>query len=193
MRLWSRPCWRMMPCLWLLILALSVGTLGLMDLVFRDQTQTPPSSPRRPVQRLSGPPDLEVIVNSWDRAKPEHGLQSLNSLQEDQLLYMPSTKVRNPGLPPRKGTYRVVISSAKKESAVPVLPTRRDMGRPVLLKPEGLEKDMEKSALQKYSFNEVVSERISLHRRLPEARHLACLVERYSESLPSASVVALFP
>lgn len=55
--------------------------------------------------------------------------------------------------------------SAKKESAVPVLPTREDMGRPVRLKLEGLEKDMKKSALQKYGFNEVVeSERMSLQR-----------------------------
>ncbi|XP_070970757.1 polypeptide N-acetylgalactosaminyltransferase 15-like [Oncorhynchus clarkii lewisi] len=196
MRLWSRPrpCRRVMLCLWLLILALSVATLALMDLVFRDQTQTPPNSPRRPFQRLSGPPDLEVIVDSWDRLKQEHnlGLAPLSSLQEDQLLFVPSTQVRNPAPPPRKGSYRMVISSAKKESAVPVLPTHGDMGRPVRLKLEGLERDMEKSALQKYGFNELVSERISLHRRLPEARHPSCLVERYSESLPSASVVICF-
>ncbi|CAB1320586.1 unnamed protein product [Coregonus sp. 'balchen'] len=196
MRLGSRPrpCRRMMLCLWLLILALSVATLALMDLVFRDQTQTPPNSPRRPLQRLSGPPDLEEIVDSWDRLKQEHdlGLAPLSSLQEDQLLFVPSTQMRDPAPPPRKGSYRVVISSAKKESAVPVLPTHGDMGRPVRLKLEGLERDMEKSALQTYGFNEVVSERISLHRRLPEARHPSCLVERYSESLPSASVVICF-
>ncbi|KAM9418562.1 polypeptide N-acetylgalactosaminyltransferase 15-like isoform 2-T2 [Salvelinus alpinus] len=196
MRLWSRPrpCRRVMLCLWLLILALSVATLALMDLVFRDQTQTPPNSPRRPFQRLSGPPDLEVIVDSWDRLKQEHnlGLAPLSSLQEDQLLFVPSTQVRNPAPPPRKGSYRMVISSAKKESAVPVLPTHGDMGRPVRLKLEGLERDMEKSVLQKYGFNELVSGRISLHRRLPEARHPSCLVERYSESLPSASVVICF-
>uniref|UniRef100_A0A673ZK47 Polypeptide N-acetylgalactosaminyltransferase n=1 Tax=Salmo trutta TaxID=8032 RepID=A0A673ZK47_SALTR len=196
MRLWSRlrPCRRVMLCLWLLILVLSVATLALMDLVFRDQTQTPPNSPRRPFQRLSRPPDLEVIVDSWDRLKQEHnlGLAPLSSLQEDQLLLVPSTQVRNPAPPPRKGSYRMVISSAKKESAVPVLPTHGDMGRPVRLKLEGLERDMEKSALQKYGFNELVSERISLHRRLPEARHPSCLVERYSESLPSASVVICF-
>ncbi|XP_019905762.2 polypeptide N-acetylgalactosaminyltransferase 15 isoform X2 [Esox lucius] len=195
MMLWSRPrpYRRMILCLWLLILALSVATL--MDILFWDETQTSPSSPRRLHHpRLSGPPELEVILDSRDRAKSNHdfGLTPLSSLQEDQLLFVPSTQVRNSASPPRTGSYRVIISSAKKESAVPVLPTHGYMGRPVRLTLGGLESDMEKSALQKYGFNEVVSERISLRRRLPETRDKKCLEERYSQSLPSASVVICF-
>ncbi|XP_059828336.1 polypeptide N-acetylgalactosaminyltransferase 15-like isoform X3 [Hypanus sabinus] len=41
-------------------------------------------------------------------------------------------------------------------------------------------------------FNEVVSERISLHRRPPEVRDPLCLQQEYSQNLPSASIIICF-
>ncbi|XP_051872031.1 polypeptide N-acetylgalactosaminyltransferase 15-like isoform X2 [Pristis pectinata] len=41
-------------------------------------------------------------------------------------------------------------------------------------------------------FDEVVSERISLHRRPPEVRDPLCLQQEYSQNLPSASIIICF-
>ena len=114
MTIWSRPrpSRRQMLCLWLLLLALALAALGLTDLVFQEDIQKTLKLPRRPMQSLSvGPPDLEVIVDSRDRAGHQHdvGLSPLNSLQEDQLLMVLSTQRENPALLPRKESYRVVL------------------------------------------------------------------------------------
>ncbi|KAJ7991531.1 hypothetical protein DPEC_G00284840 [Dallia pectoralis] len=196
MVLWSRPrpYRRMMLCLWLLILALSVATL--MDILFWDKLQTPPSSPRRLDQPVrSGPAEFEVILDSRDRAKPDpdFGLTPLSSLQEDQLLFVPLNQMRNsPFSPLSTERSREVISNAKRESAARVPRTPGYTGRPVRVQLDGLKSDMDESFLHKYGFNEVVSERIPLRRGLPENRDPACLEERFSESLPSATVVICF-
>ncbi|XP_046875454.1 polypeptide N-acetylgalactosaminyltransferase 15-like [Hypomesus transpacificus] len=197
MTIWSRPrpSRRQMLCLWLLLLALALAALGLTDLVFQEDIQKTLKLPRRPMQSLSvGPPDLEVIVDSRDRAGHQHdvGLSPLNSLQEDQLLMVLSTQRENPALLPRKESYRVVLPGSKKDSPGTVLPSHEDMEKPEEIKFGSHEKEMERSALQKYGFNEVVSERIPLHRHLPEMRNPACLTERHSDALPTASVVICF-
>ncbi|KAI3358485.1 hypothetical protein L3Q82_014900, partial [Scortum barcoo] len=194
MRLWGRAAAvrRKMLCLWLLLLGFALLTLALSDLFNRDRSRSNQTPPRRPLQRIHSAPDLEIIVDSRDPAL-ELGvdLAPLKSLQEDQLLFVPSTQgTKNP--PQKKGSYKVLLPGANKEVRPSAHPTHGDMGKAVRLHLEGTERDMELSAVQKYGFNEVVSERISLHRRLPEARHPECLGEQYSESLPSASVVICF-
>ncbi len=164
-----------MLCLWLLLLALSLVTLALSDLFKRDRDRSHqnPAPPRRPLQRIPSAPDLEVIVNSWDPAL-ELGvdLAPLKSLQEDQLLIVPSTQVtKSP--PQRKGSYKVLLPGANKDSRTTAPWTHGEMGKPVRLHLESTERDVELSAVEKYGFNEVVSERISLHRTLPDARHPA--------------------
>uniref|UniRef100_H3DK58 Polypeptide N-acetylgalactosaminyltransferase n=1 Tax=Tetraodon nigroviridis TaxID=99883 RepID=H3DK58_TETNG len=69
---------------------------------------------------------------------------------------------------------------------------RGEAGNAMRLYLEDTGEDAEPSSLRKYGFNEAVSEGISVHRRLPEARHPRCLQQQYSESLPSASVVICF-
>lgn len=163
-----------MLCLWLLLLALALATLAFSDLFYRDQNhQKAPAPPRRPLQRVPSPPDLEVIVDSRDPAlELGNGLSPLTSLQEDQLLFVPSTLGgKNP--PQRKGTYKLLLPGANKDSTVPAPMTHGESGKAAKLKLEGLEKDVEQPAVQKYGFNEVASERIPLQRRLPEARHPA--------------------
>lgn len=162
-----------MLCLWLLLLGFALATLALSDLFNRDRNRghQKPGPPRRPLQRIPSAPDLEVLVDSRDPAL-ELGvdLAPLKSLQEDQLLFVPSTQgTKNP--PQKKGSYKVLLPGANKDVRASAPPTHGEMGKAVRLHLEGMEKDMELSAVQKYGFNEVVSEKISLHRRLPEARH----------------------
>lgn len=162
-----------MLCLWLLLLGFALVTLALSDLLNRDRSHShqKPYPPRRPLQRVPRPLDLEVIVDSRDPAL-ELGVDiaPLKSLQEDQLLFVQSSQgSKSP--PQKKGNYKVLLPGANKDATAPTSPTHGEMGKPVRLHLEGLEKDMELAAAQKYGFNEVVSERISLHRRLPEARH----------------------
>uniref|UniRef100_A0A4W6EGY5 Polypeptide N-acetylgalactosaminyltransferase n=1 Tax=Lates calcarifer TaxID=8187 RepID=A0A4W6EGY5_LATCA len=186
MRLWGRATAvrRRMLCLWLLLLGFALVTLALSDLLNRDRSHSHqnPGPPRRPLQRFPSPLDLEVIVDSRDPAL-ELGidLAPLKSLQEDQLLFVPSTQgTKSPTQ--KKGTYKVLLPGASKDATAPAPPTHGEMGKAVRLHLEGSEREMEQAAVLKFGFNEVVSERISLHRRLPEARHPGCLGEQYTWS-----------
>lgn len=97
-------------------------------------------------------------------------LAPLKSLQEDQLLFVPSMEgTKNPLQ--KKGSYKVLLPGANKDTRSTASATRGEMGKAVRLQLEGIERDTELSSVQKYGFNEMVSEKISLHRRLPEVRH----------------------
>ncbi|KAM4539554.1 polypeptide N-acetylgalactosaminyltransferase 15-like [Odontesthes bonariensis] len=193
MRLWGRATAgpRRMLCFWLMLLGLALVMLTLSDLLNRNRDHSfhKPGTPRRPLQRILGPPQLEVIVDSRDPAL-ELGvdLAPLKSLQEDQLLFVPSMQGTK-SLPQRKRSYKMLLP---KDTTAARTPTNGEMGRAVRLQLEGLQKDMEHTSVQKYGFSEVVSERVSLHRKLPEARHPECMHKQHSESLPSASVVICF-
>lgn len=157
---------RRMLCLWLGLLGFTLVTLALSDFLSRDRSLSLhiPVPPARP-QPLPGPQDLEVIVDSRDPAL-ELDLAPLKSLQEDQLLFVPSSQgSKSPTQ--KKGNYKMLLPGVSKDAA----PTHGNMGKAVRLHLEGLKKDTELAAIQKYGFNEIVSEKISLHRRLPEARH----------------------
>lgn len=162
-----------MLCLWLLILTFALLMLTLSDLLKqgRGHSLHKPAPPRRPLQRFLDPSELEVIVDSRDPAL-ELGvdLAPLKTLQEDQLLLVPSTQgMKNP--PQGKRSYKVLLPGAGKETPAPRTPAHGELGRAVRMHLGGLQKDMERAALQKYGFNELVSERISLRRTLPDTRH----------------------
>lgn len=164
-----------MLCLWLLLLGFALVTLALSDLFNRDKSHSHQNSgpPRRPLQRFSSPVDLEVIVDSRDPAL-ELGvdLAPLESLQEDQLLFVPATQgTKSP--PQKKGSYKVLLPGANKDTTAPAPPppTHGEMGKAVRLHLGGAEREAELAAVLKYGFNEVVSEKISLHRKLAETRH----------------------
>lgn len=162
-----------MLCLWLLLIGFALVALALSDLFNRDSDRNlhKPGPPRHPLQRIASPPDLEVIVDSHDPAfELGADLTPLKSLQEDQLLFVPSIHGTKSS-PQKKRSYKMLLPGASKDTTVRGPPTHGEMGKAVRLHLEGLERDMELRALQQYGFNEVVSERISLHRRLPEARH----------------------
>nr|XP_043871168.1 polypeptide N-acetylgalactosaminyltransferase 15-like [Solea senegalensis] len=182
MRSWGRAVVRRrMLCLWLLLLGFALVTLTLSVLLNRDKTHSRHNPDGPLLLRFSSPLDLEVMVDSRD-------LPPLKSLQEDQLLLVASTQ-DNRSPPLKKGTYKVLLArGANKDNSA----TDGDMDKEERFLLEGLEKETEQAAVMKHGFNEVVSEKISLHRRLPEARHPGCLGEQYSESLPSASVVICF-
>ncbi|KAM9737304.1 polypeptide N-acetylgalactosaminyltransferase 15-like [Menidia menidia] len=197
MSLWLRaPAGRRrMLCLWLLLLGLALFTLTLSELLNRNRDLAQlqkPARPRRPLQRIPSPPELEVIVDSRDPAL-EIGadLAPLKSLQEDELLFVPSL-LSTKSLPQRKRAYKMLLPGAPKDSGAARTQTLGEMGKAVRLPQDGLQTDLEQTSVQKYGFNEVVSERISVHRKLPDGRHPECLRERYSEALPTVSVVVCF-
>lgn len=162
-----------MLCFWLLLLGFALVSLTFSDLFIkrdRDHNHQRTGPPRRPLQRVPSPPEVEVLVDFRDPAL-ELGidLAPLNSLQEDQLLFVPSTQGTK-NSPQKKGSYKVLLPGPGKDSTTPAAPTHGETGKGVQLSLGGLEKDLERTGVNKYGFNEVVSERISLHRSLPEVR-----------------------
>uniref|UniRef100_A0A8C5DAV1 Polypeptide N-acetylgalactosaminyltransferase n=1 Tax=Gouania willdenowi TaxID=441366 RepID=A0A8C5DAV1_GOUWI len=179
---------RRMIYLWILT-GFAVATLALLNIYNREIDSTPqkpdpdPLMSLRPSDRITDHSDLELLVESRDPAL-ELGVESpsLKSLQEEHFLIVAPTKRSfNDTLQPR----------ARKDASVPGPdPTRGEKEKVDRL--VSFKRDMDHVAVQKYGFNEVVSEKTSLHRRLPEARHPECFGEKYSESLPSASVIICF-
>ncbi|XP_007258916.1 polypeptide N-acetylgalactosaminyltransferase 12 [Astyanax mexicanus] len=73
------------------------------------------------------------------------------------------------------------------------LNTLGEMGRAVKLDLTGEEKTKEEESIRKHQINTYVSDRISLHRRLPERWNPLCKSLKYDyQSLPSTSVVIAF-
>ncbi|TNM93007.1 hypothetical protein fugu_018409 [Takifugu bimaculatus] len=188
---WSRAVRRRTFCLWLLLLGFALFTLALSDLFNRERDYNP-GAPSRSLYRIPSAPDVEVIVDSWDPAlELDVGLPPLKSLQEDQLLFVPSLEgTKNPSQ--KKGGYKVLLPGTNRDNRDVASATHGDVGKAARLDSEETGRYMEPSSVQKYGFNEAVSEGISVHRRLPEARHPACLEQHFTESLPSASVVICF-
>lgn len=156
-------------CLWLLLLGFALFTLVLSDLFTRERDE--PGSPRRSRSRIPSAPDLEVIVDSRDPAlELDADLPPLKSLQEDQLLFVsPLESTKNPSQ--KKGAYKVLLPGTNRENRDVASAAHGEEGTALRLPLEDTEEDTEPSSLQKYGFNEAVSEGISVHRRLPEARH----------------------
>ncbi|XP_034017295.1 polypeptide N-acetylgalactosaminyltransferase 15-like [Thalassophryne amazonica] len=197
MKLWIRvgALRRRMLCLWLLLLTFALLTLLFSDLFNRngDRSQQNPSPPRRPLQGIPISPDLEVMVDSKDPAlELSMDLAPLNSLQEDQLLFVPSAQQNTREPPQKKRIYKVFLPGVNKDASTPAPLTHEEMGKELRLNLDSFGKDLELAAVKKYGFNEVVSERISLHRRLPDARHPECVGKEYIMSLPSASIIICF-
>ncbi|XP_075900482.1 polypeptide N-acetylgalactosaminyltransferase 15-like [Nelusetta ayraudi] len=190
MRLWGRGLRRRTAALWLLLLGAALLTLALSDLLHRSLDRDgdhKPVPPRRPLQRLPGPggPDLELIVDSRDPALELGGdLAPLQSLQEEQLLFVAASS-ENPAH--RKGGYKVLRPGTNRESRATASPADGHRGRR-----GSAGRDAELRALQRFGFDEALSEKIPLHRALPDARHPECLEDHYSETLPAASVIICF-
>lgn len=169
MRLWGRGLRRRTAALWLLLLGAALLTLALSDLLHRSldlDGDRKPVPPRRPLQRLPGPggPDLELIVDSRDPALELGGdLAPLQSLQEEQLLFVAASS-ENPAH--RKGGYKVLRPGTNRESRSTASPADGHRGRR-----GSAGRDAELRALQRFGFDEALSEKIPLHRALPDARH----------------------
>ncbi|XP_024113935.1 polypeptide N-acetylgalactosaminyltransferase 15 [Oryzias melastigma] len=175
---------RRMHCLWLLLLGLALAMLATSGFLNQDQDLHAADPSRRPLQRLPGPPELEVIVDSLDLAlELGEDLAPLKSLQEDQLLFVFPSAHGSRTQPQSKRSYKMLMRGTFKDAATP---------GPARLRAGSLQREMEQASVQRHGFNEALSETISLHRRLPEARHPECFGEKYSESLPSASVIICF-
>lgn len=66
-----------------------------------------------------------------------------------------------------------------------------DDGEPVLEIPS-VTKEQVRQVMKKEAFNRLLSDRISLTRKIPDARHNLCVEVKYDENLPSASVIIVF-
>uniref|UniRef100_A0A3P9I450 Polypeptide N-acetylgalactosaminyltransferase n=1 Tax=Oryzias latipes TaxID=8090 RepID=A0A3P9I450_ORYLA len=146
---------------------------------------------RRPLQWLPSPPELEVIVDSLDPAM-ELGVDTapLKSLQEDQLLFVFPSAQGTWTQPERKRSYKMFKRGTFKDATAAGPPGS------VRVRTGSIQMEMEQASVQRHGFNEALSETISLHRRPPEALFFPykyiCFGEKYSEILPSASVVICF-
>uniref|UniRef100_A0A8C7WSD1 Glycosyltransferase 2-like domain-containing protein n=1 Tax=Oryzias sinensis TaxID=183150 RepID=A0A8C7WSD1_9TELE len=178
---------RRMLCLWLLLLGLSLAMLGMSDFLNHDKDLHAADPSRRPLQWLPSPPELEVIVDSLDPAM-ELGVDMapLKSLQEDQLLFVFPSAQGTWTQPERKRSYKMFKRGTFKDATAEGPPGS------VRVRTGSIQMEMEQASVQRHGFNEALSETISLHRRPPEARHPECFGEKYSEILPSASVVICF-
>lgn len=97
-------------------------------------------------------------------------LPPLQSLQEDQLLFVsPLEDPKNPSQ--KKGGYKVLLPGTSKDNRDVAPAAHGEVGKALRLYSEDTGRDTEPSSVQKYGFNEAVSEGISVHRKLPEARH----------------------
>ncbi|XP_041040377.1 polypeptide N-acetylgalactosaminyltransferase 15-like isoform X3 [Carcharodon carcharias] len=147
------------------------------------------------------------------QSPPQHSALELipfDSFSEDQFIVATDRAARSR---PRRRVYRLLRAARRTEDP-------GDGGRPVLLNPEPAGRQLERLGVEKRGFNEIVSERISLHRRLPEDTFLnvvvmelqnvelrtngtksntpelsqfsRCLQQEYSQKLPTASIIICF-
>ncbi|XP_078394682.1 polypeptide N-acetylgalactosaminyltransferase 15-like isoform X2 [Cetorhinus maximus] len=121
------------------------------------------------------------------QSPPQHSaleLVPIDSFSEDQFIVATERAARSRSRP-RRRVYRLLRAARRTEDP-------GEGGRPVLLNPEPAGRQLERLGVEKRGFNEIVSERISLHRRLPEVRHPLCLQQEYSQKLPTASIIICF-
>ncbi|XP_061520785.1 polypeptide N-acetylgalactosaminyltransferase 15-like isoform X2 [Phycodurus eques] len=108
---------RRMLCLWLSLLGFALLLLIVSDLFHRGQYHSYQTvgSRRDRLQRTQAPPDdFELIGDAASELLPE--LVPINSLKEDQLLFVASTRgARDP--PHKKWNYKVLLPAARKELA----------------------------------------------------------------------------
>lgn len=171
MRLWGRGLRRRTAALWLLLLGVAVLSLALSDLLQRNLDRDgdrKPVAPRRPLQRISGGgPELELIVDSRDPALELGGdMAPLQSLQEEQLLFVAASSENPRGPAHRKASYKVLLPSTNRENRATASSADGQPGRRSSAGP-----DADLRTMQKFGFDEALSEKIPLHRALPDARH----------------------
>uniref|UniRef100_A0A8B9SET6 Polypeptide N-acetylgalactosaminyltransferase n=1 Tax=Apteryx owenii TaxID=8824 RepID=A0A8B9SET6_APTOW len=126
---------------------------------------------------------------------PLDGLSPFISLREDELIAAIVSPAKRNHSKARKG-YRMVKQQSKRlEAQREVRAEGSPESQPIALPlQDGKGADAREwvLGLETHGFNEALSERISLHRELPEVRHPLCLQQEYDSSLPTASVIICF-
>uniref|UniRef100_A0A3B3ZS69 Glycosyltransferase 2-like domain-containing protein n=1 Tax=Periophthalmus magnuspinnatus TaxID=409849 RepID=A0A3B3ZS69_9GOBI len=156
-------------CLWGLLLGFAALSLTLTDLLnqsqYRDWTQGESTAPVPPL-RFASPPELEVMVDSRDAASQRGVKVPLDSLQEDQLLSVPTLGAQHST---QKRSYKLLMPRAVKEPRGSAHVTHAQHGP--------------QSAWR---------QSVPLRRSLPESRAPGCLGGQYPQTLPSVSMVLCF-
>ncbi|KAK7603376.1 hypothetical protein V9T40_003375 [Parthenolecanium corni] len=83
--------------------------------------------------------------------------------------------------------YEALIKADEEK----IIPGLGDYGEPVDETPFMARYEVAR-IMKKEAFNRALSDRISLSRRLPDARNVMCAVKNYDQQLPSASVIIIF-
>ncbi|XP_038596842.1 polypeptide N-acetylgalactosaminyltransferase 15 isoform X1 [Tachyglossus aculeatus] len=188
-----------------LLLFLMLGCFLMMAVMLNPPSQDPQRA------RISRPEHLlpedryqldfgesqEWVLETQEESQqyyPLEGLAPFLSLREDELLVANPTARRNQSRGRRGRGYRLVKKQGRR-------PEEFAEGRPgagwrgmfvAFPRPDGRGPGGDELLGETHGFNEALSERISLHRELPEVRHPLCLQQRYGDNLPSASVIICF-
>ncbi|KAM4689695.1 polypeptide N-acetylgalactosaminyltransferase 15 [Discoglossus pictus] len=101
-------------------------------------------------------------------------LSPLSSLREEGLIAIGMSGTRRDLGKVRRKLYRIVGQPKRKNEEPPTHILHSEL------------------ALDWHGFDEAASQKISLHREVPEGRHPLCLQQNYGENLPTASVIISF-
>uniref|UniRef100_UPI00398F4318 polypeptide N-acetylgalactosaminyltransferase 15-like isoform X2 n=1 Tax=Pristiophorus japonicus TaxID=55135 RepID=UPI00398F4318 len=174
-----RVCRLPLALLWLLLLGLLLAGSLLEPPAAHPGARTAAGTGGQPPgsSRADRQPHLPLELMPFDSFREDHFIVATESGRR-------RSRSRSSKL------YRLVRAGRRSEQ--PAAWSPGEGGRPLLLRPPGAHGQLEPQGLDKRGFNEVLSERISLHRRLPEIRDPLCLQQEYSQNLPTASIIICF-
>ncbi|KAM8978664.1 polypeptide N-acetylgalactosaminyltransferase 15 isoform X2 [Sarcophilus harrisii] len=187
-----------------LMLGCLLVTVTLLHPPLQDLSGDPSAQAEKPSPPLGhqvdfGKPQDWVLETEEESQEyyPLEGLAPFISLKEDELLVAVASPRdrRNQSQSRRTGRYRLVGQQGRRPEegalAGPALPWGAELEG---LSPPDSDADdgEEKFGPDAYGFNEVLSQRISLRRELPEVRDPLCLQQDYGDDLPTASVIICF-
>ncbi|XP_051817409.1 polypeptide N-acetylgalactosaminyltransferase 15 isoform X2 [Antechinus flavipes] len=187
-----------------LMLGCLLVTVTLLHPPLQDLSGDPSAQAEKPSPALGhqvdfGKPQDWVLETEEESQEyyPLEGLAPFISLKEDELLVAVASPRdrRNQSQSRRRGGYRLVGQQGRRPEegalARPALPWGAEL-EGLSLPDSDADDGEEKFGPDAYGFNEVLSQRISLRRELPEVRDPLCLQQDYGDDLPTASVIICF-
>ncbi|XP_060104710.1 polypeptide N-acetylgalactosaminyltransferase 15 [Heteronotia binoei] len=192
--------WKLQFLLLLLVLSFLLLMVTMWNPPPKDLTQegiSPPANynPKEGYQVDFGEP--QEILDSLENNQqyfPQEGLSPFISLREDELLMAigaPTAKRNH--VSPRKG-YRMVRQQSRRQENKQVQdPEFLLQSLPLQVgEQDDADEQLLMAGLEVHGFNEALSQKIPLHRELPDVRHPLCLKQESSPNLPRASVIICF-
>ena len=154
------------------------------------------------LDELSAPESLAHIANKKDHRSPRPKGKKNNIFQDDTLISHTNDKkysTQDPkvgGIIDSSVRLPILFGSLPEGKAAPqyeldeMIKTYGVNGAPVQL--SGEDQRLADEIMKKEAFNVFISDRVSMHRNVPDTRDSACRKLSYSKSLPSASIIIIF-